>query len=403
MELSDRAYRGVVVAVLLSVLLFALQQLELVQSPFFAYAISGAFLIHVTFAPRRFELTAVLFLAPILAWSYHELGGHFADSSSAPATVAAFLGVASLPVLGWRAVRKDEALREFLVALCMPMFTIGTGTVLLLLVPLQSRVYDFVLYRVDATFGGQASGVVARSFDAVPILGFICILAYHALPLVQVFLLATVLRARLSLAQPLVAFMLAGIAGCSTYLFVPAIGPRNTFGAGFAYKTFSFVPLSTTKMPFATPGNAVPSLHLAWALLILWNIPQRWRFGRVAAAAFLVLTIMATLGTGQHYLIDLVVAVPFAVCVQNLACRRWRFAVIAGALTMLWLVYFRFGFSYLEPRPICSWIAGLASVLLPFLPGFLPTVGSNEAIASECILSSKYKVDESGMALEPSV
>src|SRR5205085_8183990 len=62
--------------------------------------------------------------------------------------------------------------------------------------------------------------------------------------------------------------------------------------------------------------NAMPSVHFACALLIWWNVARlslRWR---IAAALFLLLTVFATLGFGEHYLIDLIVAVPFSVAAQ---------------------------------------------------------------------------------------
>ncbi len=59
--------------------------------------------------------------------------------------------------------------------------------------------------------------------------------------------------------------------------------------------------------------DCMPSLHLAWALL-LWIYSGRWL--RIPMLIFAVLTAAATVGLGEHYAIDLVAALPFtwAVC-----------------------------------------------------------------------------------------
>ena len=66
----------------------------------------------------------------------------------------------------------------------------------------------------------------------------------------------------------------------------------------------------------ASPRNSVPSLHFAWALIAWWYSP-RWL--RWPLFVFAMLTGAATLVLGEHYLIDLVVALPFTATVCVLA------------------------------------------------------------------------------------
>ena len=67
----------------------------------------------------------------------------------------------------------------------------------------------------------------------------------------------------------------------------------------------------------------MPSMHFAWALLIsmAWaSTPYLW--ARVAAVAFQTLIALAVVITGNHYFMDVVVAVPVVVVsfyVYNLA------------------------------------------------------------------------------------
>jgi hypothetical protein len=75
------------------------------------------------------------------------------------------------------------------------------------------------------------------------------------------------------------------------------------------------------------------------------------------------LTVVATLGGGQHYLVDLVASLPFALAVQAAAshalpCRLARFtALITGlAFTTAWLLLVRFGVALALKSPVIPWI-----------------------------------------------
>jgi PAP2 superfamily protein len=59
------------------------------------------------------------------------------------------------------------------------------------------------------------------------------------------------------------------------------------------------------------PRNCFPSMHVVWTLLIRREISKRGLTGRLAADAFVVLTCISTLGTGQHYTVDVLMAFPF--------------------------------------------------------------------------------------------
>jgi membrane-associated phospholipid phosphatase len=50
------------------------------------------------------------------------------------------------------------------------------------------------------------------------------------------------------------------------------------------------------------------------ALLIFWFL-MPWPWGRAIGGIYLGLMVLATLGSGQHYLFDLICAVPYATLV----------------------------------------------------------------------------------------
>lgn len=105
------------------------------------------------------------------------------------------------------------------------------------------------------------------------------------------------------------------------YLF-PVSGPRYAF-AGFPRCPGPVTPhiINLTAVP-----NGVPSNHMSLALLcaaFLW----RFRCGRAIGILFVVMTVVETLGFGEHYIFDLLVAVPYSwLC--------WRLAVAAGNLPL---------------------------------------------------------------------
>ncbi len=87
--------------------------------------------------------------------------------------------------------------------------------------------------------------------------------------------------------------LMTSICAVPFYLLFPAVGPLH-IGAQNAHR------------------NCLPSLHLTWAILLWRAAKPGWKSW--AMALFAVLTAISTLTTGEHYLIDLIVALPFAGC-----------------------------------------------------------------------------------------
>jgi PAP2 superfamily len=116
----------------------------------------------------------------------------------------------------------------------------------------------------------------------------------------------------------------------------------------------------------------MPSVHIAMALLILWN-SRTWPGAvRMLAGGLLAFTVLATLGFGEHYLVDLFVAVPFALMAQGLAAAdvpwrgRVRIACVAagGVSVLAWLMYLRLPSPPLEGLGGAAWglLLGTAAV-----------------------------------------
>jgi len=85
-----------------------------------------------------------------------------------------------------------------------------------------------------------------------------------------------------------------------------------------------------------------------------------------------VLTALATMGLGEHYFIDLVVALPFTVAMTAattssvpMVSTERRLALFGGgALTMIWLVLLRSGINWTHVLPAFSWTIVVATMVV---------------------------------------
>jgi hypothetical protein len=98
---------------------------------------------------------------------------------------------------------------------------------------------------------------------------------------------------------------------------------------------------------------------MTWVLLAWWYSRGLSVTERVIALFYLVFVALATLGTGEHYFIDLVVAVPFALFMESL------FAHDLLILNSARIRGFAFGL-----LTTCAWLAALR--LTPHIFWFTP-------------------------------
>ncbi|HXN47003.1 MAG TPA: phosphatase PAP2 family protein [Bryobacteraceae bacterium] len=160
------------------------------------------------------------------------------------------------------------------------------------------------------------------------------------------------------------AMLLAGVVAPLLYAICPAAGPLYVYG-----DAFPFHPPNVKAVTFAAPGltmNAVPSGHLAWALLLWWNSRPCQLGVRIAAGLFFLGTAVATLATGEHYVVDLVVAIPFAVAADAAIGRRWILAGACASVVLSWSLALRSGLMSVAPSVVAVPLAA-ATVLVPLI------------------------------------
>jgi hypothetical protein len=186
----------------------------------------------------------------------------------------------------------------------------------------------------------------------------------------------------------ILAFLLAGPLGFLFYNLFPACGPVYVFRRAFPFHPLPIAMVSRLALePAQFPGwrNAMPSLHLAWTLLAWWYSKGLSWIERLVALAFLVLNALATLGTGEHWFADLLVAFPYALMIQALCAypvawkdSRRKTALLLGlGATLGWMAMLRYGTELFWSSPTVPWTLSAATIALVLIrQAKLETAGS---------------------------
>ena len=177
--------------------------------------------------------------------------------------------------------------------------------------PLRPFKYDLYIYQFDTFFGSPSFRLGQMTWKHLWLHNLISV-SYGLLPaaMLSVFAAYLYLRSSSEALRIVKVFTLFFFSGALVYLIIPVSGPV------YAFPHFPEFPAPFIAHPLslAAPPNAVPSGHTGGALLVLYFLWQ-WMAGRVFGIIFLALTVLATLGSGQHYLFDLITAVPYTAVV----------------------------------------------------------------------------------------
>lgn len=245
---------------------------------------------------------------------------------------------------------------------------------------LMPSVHDLTIQALGGPLGPWPPIFVARVFSQLPLLRMLCMGVYFLLPIGLALAHAAAWRRDRS-ARPrlLLAFVLLAYSGYALYFVVPMVGPRETWQffaphVAFPPQGIPALPVVTFEPSASVPRNCMPSLHTAWSLAIYLETRRFSRAWGVFGLSWFVCTELATLGSGEHWLIDLVVAIPFALLVYAIAAnslrtRRARWAGTGLAvLTGAWLVALATEAVTLRAYPV---LVGLAMLLTLPLSGML--------------------------------
>ncbi|QOY89612.1 phosphatase PAP2 family protein [Paludibaculum fermentans] len=326
--------------------------------------------------------------------------------------LGSYLGLGGLFVLAARAIYlKGDAQRKAARAFAGGWMFLVLWSLLGLALPLSNSMspttLDPLFFAIDHGYGLDASFVLGTWMAASPLWKLLTFVVYQLLPL------APVVAVGLDLIDPKAPFrvlqLLISMAftGFIIYWVAPAVGPIHAFAANYPHhppdiSTLSLGPLAQ----LGSPRNCMPSLHFGSALAVYWLLKHYGGWVRALALLFVSWTAFATLALGEHYVIDLVVALPFVVTFLGLWVTGlgWKTparyqSVLGGlALTVCWLVLLRTQAGVLTGSPAVLWGLTLVTVA-----GSLSLERRLQFAASTCIRVMRSSVRSLSPAGEDSL
>jgi hypothetical protein len=271
-------------------------------------------------------------------------------------TVALFLSVV------WMLRDQKDKTRPLLVfALTLNLFFGFLLTVFMSreggMLPLK---YDHVLAAMD-----EALGVTAASI-ARPLEGFwrIPLIVIYQLMVPMMICWFFVVRSGNRRGSIVLSYVAELIVAPLLYGIFPACGPIYAFGAQWLHPP----QVQAGAIKLAAMPNAFPSLHVGTALVFVLLAPGKlWR---AVSLVFLACTALATLATGEHYVVDLVAGLAFGCFAASVGYRKIRNALLYLGIVLAWSLAARFGYPLLIAHPVLLRSLALLTVALAALAVF---------------------------------
>jgi hypothetical protein len=356
-------------AALILVLVVVMGIWHLGSNSMIACGFAGAFFFQVASLPAWKHLLAAVAAGAGYGAVYALLGTVFGGSAIQVATgIGAFLGLGSLTVMTLAMLWSKS--RAYLVplrrALVLPCFSLVAGVSMDAVTNAEPSAYDLYLYAFDSSLGISPGASIAKLFEALPWLGIAASAIYALLLLFPTLYDAWGLR-RGARGNLMAAFVVGGVCGFIFYQICPGLGPLYVFGSRFPAHLPAPGQFNLSLYQGAGARNAMPSMHMTWALLVWWSAWELTPAARFIATGFATLTFLATLGFGEHYLVDVIVAVPFALLIEALCGLRREPGAAFGAgavglgLTLGWLLMLRTPVVAQLPAGAC-WVMVLGTI-----------------------------------------
>jgi hypothetical protein len=344
-------------------------------SAFYPWVFAGVLLIHLRLKFRWTDVAGILVLGMVLAFFDFKIL-HYGLYVMA---WVSFFGMGSLLIMALRAIWSEGEERNMVLLAFVPgVLLLGSnclaGYFHLWTEKVHPKVLDLYLYSFDSSLHVPIVFFLGQTFVKWKMFQAVSMVFYVGLPITLALVYAgQAVRLRAKAAPIFAAFFLAGPIGALFYNLFPALGPIHLF-----LDRFPWQPLATEQArhvflePLEISGlrNAIPSLHMGWTLLAWWYSRGLSVWERTIAFAFVVFTVCATMGTGEHYFIDLVVAFPFVLFLQALCTvslpwsdsRRLVPFLFGFIVTLSWLVVLRFGSAVFWYSPLIPWVSCAATV-----------------------------------------
>lgn len=270
----------------------------------------------------------------------------------------ALLGILAVAAsIVWMLVGQNDKTRPLLVfALLINLFYGAALSIVLggesALLPYK---YDVILLHIDKALGLSAASIALHLSGRVwnPLMAYV---NRALLPLMVVFYL--VQDSQESRGVTLRAYAAELVTGPMCYAILPACGPIYAFGETWLHPSFGAI--RTIKL--SCLPNAFPSLHVATAFLFV--LLTRKGRSRALALVFFLSTAMATISTGEHFVIDLVAGLIFGCFAWAVGRGRWAAAWTYLGVVCSWALAIRFQYSALISHPYVLRACAACSLLI---------------------------------------
>jgi PAP2 superfamily len=273
----------------------------------------------------------------------------------------AIMGIASvfLAVLWMLKDQKDKTRPLLVFALIVNLFY---GVLLKMFMSSEGGLfpwkYDHILFHIDSSLGLMAVSIapLLQGPWRIPL----WIIYQLMVPMMIVWFLVTSYRGP-GRGSVVMAYIAELVTGPLIYGIVPACGPIYAFGTKWLNPpAVTAEAIRLTGMP-----NAFPSLHVATAFVFVFFAPGRaWK---AVAVFFLAGTCLATLATGEHYVIDLIPGLAFGAFAASIGMQLYRRAFLFLSVVLTWSLAVRFGSSLLIASPYLTRAFALATVAIVVL------------------------------------
>ncbi|MDD5478650.1 MAG: fused MFS/spermidine synthase [Rhodoferax sp.] len=353
-----------------------------------------AFLITVIFwgsMPSIFAQRVIMLTWPIstyFLWKtlHNDIDiGWFSDAEFGVVTfLAVSMATPSLIYLLWRVFNNkinsasliESNLRWLL--LLMVVFALVPKSALDLTVSLHPYTYDIYALKFDASAGLNIIPIINHLVETIPGLRELLWLAYGTTPLAFLALCLKQLKEQENyLPNALLLWVVITLCAIISYHFFPITGPKYIFGPSEYISKLrepNLLLLELTTGVGPNPRNGMPSMHFGWMFTatVIWLQSKTTFFSKIVMIAMTLCVSLATLYLGEHYVIDLIVAVPFSLAAVALTTtgvafstsERWRTVALGFGCWLIWVLLLRNQITFFIDYPWTCWLLIAGTLLI---------------------------------------
>ena len=303
------------------------------DNPVNGFGMWGVFAIYLWTRPPRKEFVLVLAAASVLHILRWAIAGEASYPGSSVINIGVYFPFLCVPILAYRAWKGPHKATHRLSVGGVLLFSY-MSVFLAYYISFAKIVchykFDYLLFAFDGSLGPHWNFWIGKIASAFHPLAITLETAYYSLGLFVSVLFAAHVNLpnnkidilKLNIASPIIGF--------SLYFLYPAMGPR------YAFPSFPELPGHVPSGPALLYGvpNAMPSLHMAAALTV-FSLARPWRWLRWTTGVYLVVMFLAVLSTGEHFLVDTLVAIPYSLMMIAFVCRSdtpgRRYVLMAGS------------------------------------------------------------------------